>query len=64
MWRRWPRTIASWRSAARYLRRLSPRRQGGPERLAFDYHPTPGPATSRNAIALLKLSGAPESVFT
>jgi hypothetical protein len=34
----------------------------GPEGLSFDYHLTPGPATSRNAIALLKLNGAPESL--
>jgi hypothetical protein len=32
----------------------------GPNGLIFDYHLTPGPATSRNAIALLRLSGAPE----
>jgi hypothetical protein len=36
----------------------------GPEGLVFDYHLTAGPATSRNAIALLKLNGAPESVVT
>ena len=34
----------------------------GPGGLSFDYHLTPGPATSRNAIALLKLSGAPGSL--
>jgi hypothetical protein len=34
----------------------------GPNGLTFDYRLTPGPATSRNAIALLKLSGAPESL--
>jgi len=34
----------------------------GPDGLAFDYQLTPGPATSRNAIALLKLNGAPESL--
>jgi hypothetical protein len=34
----------------------------GPEGLSFDYHLTPGPATSRNAIALLKLNGAPASL--
>jgi hypothetical protein len=34
----------------------------GPDGLTFDYHLTPGPATSRNAIALLKLNGAPESL--
>jgi DNA mismatch repair ATPase MutS len=32
----------------------------GPDGLVFDYRLTPGPATSRNAIALLKLNGAPE----
>jgi DNA mismatch repair ATPase MutS len=36
----------------------------GPEGLTFDYHLTPGPATSRNAIALLKLNGAPESLVS
>jgi hypothetical protein len=30
--------------------------------LSFDYHLTPGPATSRNAIAVLKLNGAPASL--
>jgi len=34
----------------------------GPEGLSFDYHLIPGPATSRNAIALLKHSGAPQSL--
>ena len=34
----------------------------GPNGLSFDYHLTPGPATSRNAIALLQLNGAPESL--
>jgi hypothetical protein len=34
----------------------------GPEGLTFTYNLTPGPAASRNAIALLKLNGAPESV--
>jgi len=34
----------------------------GPDGLSFDYHLTRGPATSRNAIALLKLNGAPESL--
>jgi hypothetical protein len=34
-----------------------------PEGLTFTYHLTPGPALSRNAIALLKLNGAPESVI-
>jgi hypothetical protein len=36
----------------------------GPDGLVFDYHLTSGPATSRNAIALLELNGAPESVVT
>jgi hypothetical protein len=36
----------------------------GPDGLSFDYHLTPGPATSRNAIALLKLNGAPESLVS
>jgi hypothetical protein len=35
----------------------------GPDGLTFDYRLTPGPATSRNAIALLKLSGASESLI-
>jgi energy-coupling factor transporter ATP-binding protein EcfA2 len=34
----------------------------GPGGLSFDYRLTPGPATSRNAIALLKLNGAPASL--
>jgi hypothetical protein len=34
----------------------------GPEGLSFDYRVVPGPATSRNAIALLKLNDAPDSV--
>jgi hypothetical protein len=34
----------------------------GPGGLSFDYHLTPGPATSRNAIALLTLNGAPASL--
>jgi hypothetical protein len=34
----------------------------GPDGLVFDYHVTSGPATSRNAIALLRLNGAPESL--
>jgi DNA mismatch repair ATPase MutS len=36
----------------------------GPDGLVFDYCLLPGPATSRNAIALLKLNGAPKSVVT
>lgn len=36
----------------------------GPDGLVFDYHIVPGPATTRNAIALLELSGAPESIVT
>ena len=36
----------------------------GPDGLVFDYHLLPGPATSRNAIALLKLNGAPKSVVS
>src|SRR5204863_6888216 len=36
----------------------------GPEGLSFDYHVIPGPATSRNAIALLKHSGAPEELVS
>ena len=34
----------------------------GPDGLTFDYRLTPGPATSRNAIALLELNGAPEAL--
>lgn len=34
----------------------------GPDGLVFEYLLQPGPATSRNAIALLQLSGAPEAV--
>jgi DNA mismatch repair ATPase MutS len=34
----------------------------GPEGLVFDYLLAAGPATSRNAIALLELNGAPESL--
>ena len=36
----------------------------GPDGLTFDYQLRPGPATTRNAIALLKLNGAPDSVAT
>jgi hypothetical protein len=34
----------------------------GPDGLVFDYRLTAGPATSRNAITLLRLNGAPESL--
>jgi hypothetical protein len=34
----------------------------GPDGLVFDYRLAPGPATSRNAIALLELNGAPETL--
>ena len=34
----------------------------GPDGLSFDYRLTPGPATSRNAIALLRLHGAPATL--
>jgi DNA mismatch repair ATPase MutS len=34
----------------------------GPNGLTFDYHLLPGPATTRNAITLLQLQGAPESL--
>jgi hypothetical protein len=34
----------------------------GESGLVFDYHLKPGPATTRNAIALLQLNGAPESL--
>jgi len=36
----------------------------GPDGLVFDYRLTAGPATSRNAITLLKLNGAPESLVS
>jgi DNA mismatch repair ATPase MutS len=36
----------------------------GPEGLVFDYRLTAGPATSRNAITLLQLNGAPESLVS
>jgi DNA mismatch repair ATPase MutS len=35
----------------------------GPEGLLFDFRLQPGPATTRNAIALLRLHGAPERVL-
>jgi DNA mismatch repair ATPase MutS len=35
----------------------------GPDGLAFDYQLRPGPATTRNAIALLQLHGAPERLI-
>jgi DNA mismatch repair ATPase MutS len=35
----------------------------GPDGLRFDYRLEPGPATTRNAIALLRQRGAPESVI-
>jgi hypothetical protein len=34
----------------------------GPDGLVFDYRLTSGPATSRNAITLLKLNGAPDAL--
>jgi hypothetical protein len=34
----------------------------GPDGLSFDYRLKPGPATSRNAIALLRIHGAPETL--
>jgi MutS domain V len=36
----------------------------GPEGLIFDHRLRPGPATTRNAIALLRLHGAPETLLT
>jgi hypothetical protein len=36
----------------------------GPEGLVFDYHLQPGSAISRNAIALLELSGAPATLVS
>jgi hypothetical protein len=36
----------------------------GPDGLVFDYRLQPGPATTRNAIALLRLSGASESLVS
>ncbi len=36
----------------------------GPDGLVFDYHLASGPATSRNAIALLELNGAPQFLVT
>jgi hypothetical protein len=36
----------------------------GPDGLVFDYRLASGPATSRNAIALLELNGAPPSLVT
>jgi len=36
----------------------------GPDGLVFDYRLTAGPATSRNAITLLRLNGAPESLVS
>jgi DNA mismatch repair ATPase MutS len=35
----------------------------GPDGLVFDHRLRPGPATSRNAIALLRLHGAPETLL-
>jgi DNA mismatch repair ATPase MutS len=32
--------------------------------LVFEYHLEPGPATTRNAIALLQMHGAPDEVVT
>jgi hypothetical protein len=34
----------------------------GPDGLVFDYHLQPGPATTRNAITLLQLQGAPQAL--
>jgi len=36
----------------------------GPDGLVFDFRLTPGPATSRNAITLLRLNGAPASLVS
>jgi DNA mismatch repair ATPase MutS len=36
----------------------------GPRGLVFEYRLQPGPATTRNAIALLKLGGAPDSLVS
>jgi DNA mismatch repair ATPase MutS len=36
----------------------------GPDGLEFDYRLSEGPATTRNAIALLKLHGAPEDIIS
>ena len=36
----------------------------GPEGLAFDHRLQRGPSTSRNAIALLRLHGAPDAIIT
>ena len=36
----------------------------GPDGLVFDHRLQPGPATTRNAIALLRLHGAPDTLLT
>ena len=36
----------------------------GPRGLVFEYRLQPGPATTRNAITLLKLHGAPDSLVS
>jgi DNA mismatch repair ATPase MutS len=36
----------------------------GPQGLVFDYRLRPGPATTRNALTLLKLQGAPDRVVS
>ena len=35
----------------------------GPDGLVFEYRLQPGPATTRNAIALLQIHGAPEALI-
>jgi DNA mismatch repair ATPase MutS len=35
----------------------------GPDGLIFEHRLTPGPATTRNAIALLELNGAPDGLI-
>ena len=52
------------RPAARRLCRLSLWRCGAADGLVFDHRLVPGQATTRNAIALLRLHGAPEALTT
>ena len=51
------------RPAPRCVRGLSLRRRGRSDGLVFDHRLRPGPATSRNAIALLRIHGAPQTLL-
>jgi len=56
------RTTVSWLICSATVTSSVTRGRRGPDGLVFDYHLNTGSATSRNAIALLKLNGAPQAV--